>query len=463
MNIPPILIICYNNHKYVENMIKQITRINAAYTQLITIINNNSDNSETIQFLQNTKIAIINNNENNGPWIVPWCNKHIYDILPDKFILTDPDLEFDKNMPTDFIEIMVSLSEKYQCRKLGFALKISDFNEMYNGIYTDNKTIYEHESSFWLNKIEDDEYELYHATIDTTFHIFNKRVAYNNDIRIAGDFTVKHLPWYINNEFCTLYDYNKINNTQVISTILRIINKYIDEKYLKIYKNAEYLLIETRETDTNLNFWTTIYSSWENDTFEVFDKYLKKDKTFIDIGGWIGTTCIYGSRKSKHVYVVEADKTSFRDLTTNCKINCDNTTLINRAIFNVNDTDIVFGKNQFLTNSSLNDSTSQISINTGIPPQDGQYIIKTITIKTIIETYNINPHEISLIKVDIEGGEEHILDDLYAIHKEYNIPLYVSFHYSWWTNSNLDRFTFLTEAQKNTIIQYPFISIIIEN
>jgi FkbM family methyltransferase len=461
MNIP-ILIICYNNHKYVDNIINQLIKINNAYTQSIIIIDNNSDNHDTIQFLQNTKIQIIHNPENNGPWIVSWCNEHIYDILPDKFILTDPDLEFDENIPANFIEIMVSLSDKYQCSKLGLALKIDDFNEMYNGVYVNNKTIYEHETEFWVNRIDDNEYELYHARVDTTFHIFNKKVAYDNDIRIAGNFTVKHIPWYLNNPFITIYDYKKTYN-QDISTISWIINNYIDEKFFKIHKNNEFLLIENRDTDTNLNFWTTIYSSWENEKFDIFDRYLNKDKIFIDIGGWIGTTCIYGSRNSRHVYVVEADKTSFQDLTANCKINCDNTTLINRAIFNENDTDIVFGKNQFSTNSSLNDSTSQININAGQTPQDGEYIIKTITIQTIIDIYNINPAEISLIKVDIEGGEEYILNDLYAIMQKYNIPLHVSFHYSWWTDYNLDRFTFLTDEQKDMIQSYPFISLILQN
>jgi hypothetical protein len=78
----------------------------------------------------------------------------------------------------------------------------------------------------------------------------------------------------------------------------------------------------------------------------------------------------------------------------------------------------------------------------------------------LIETYNIKYNDISLIKVDIEGGEEFILNDLYDIYSRYHIPMYISFHYSWWKDTNLNRFSFLTEEQKSTIIRDPFISLL---
>ena len=77
-----------------------------------------------------------------------------------------------------------------------------------------------------------------------------------------------------------------------------------------------------------------------------------------------------------------------------------------------------------------------------------------------IDNNNINPSEISLIKVDIKGGEEFILNDLYYIHKKYSIPLYISFHYDWWKDKNLNRFDFLTESYKKSILNNPFISIL---
>ena len=58
--------------------------------------------------------------------------------------------------------------------------------------------------------------------------------------------------------------------------------------------------------------------------------------------------------------MVEAEKISIQYLTDNCKINCDNVVIVNNAIFNEDDKDVLFGKNKFIPNSKLNDSTSQI-------------------------------------------------------------------------------------------------------
>lgn len=457
----PIIIICYNNYIYVKNIIDQLIKINEKYLQNIIIINNNSNCNKTTDFLNNIKIKVINN-DNNGPWISEYVNKHIYDILPDKFILTDPDLELNSNLPENFIEIMIELSNKYNPKKIGFAIKIDDINEMNDNIHI------EHEKDFWKDKIVDDKYELYKASIDTTFCLINKEGIENYNIRIAGDFTCRHLPWYKNNNLLNIFEtflmYNNTNyyyvnnNKYNISTNSKNILKNIENNYLQIYKNNETFFIKNENSNKNLDFWKNIYNNWEKETFEIFDRYLDSNKIFIDIGGWIGATCIYGSRKSKSVIVVEADINSFKDLKENCLLNSKNIITINKAIYNVDDIDMYFGSNNYLNNSQLNDSTSQIHFNS---TNETSYKIKTITIKKIIENYNIKSDDISLIKVDIEGGEEFILEDLYNIKKEYNTPIYVSFHYNWWNDKNLFRFDFLSIQNIELIQQYPFISILL--
>lgn len=454
--IPPIIIISYNNYKYVENTVNQLLQINEEYFQHIQILDNCSSCSDTIQYLKNVNCKVIYNNTNSGPGITSNNNAHIYNYLPDKFIITDPDLEFNANLPNNFIEILINLSDKYNCNKIGFALDISDFDKMYEFKYHDGKNIYDWEIQFWKHKItnSDDEYELYNAAIDTTFCLVNKNKSDKN-IRIAGNFTAKHLPWYKNHKVYNVYENYVANiNTTDISTISRLVKSYIASNYLKITKNDEFFLIENKTEDDNLTFWKNIYTNWENETFQIFDTFLNKNTIFIDIGSWIGTTCMYASRKSKYVYCVEADTTSFNYMSQNCKINCKNNyTLINKAIYNIDNVEIKFGKNRF-----LHDSTSQMYVDEEI--SDECYIIQTITLQSIIENNNINPNEISLIKVDIEGGEEYILNDLYNIHKQYNTPLYIRFHYDWWKDKNLERFEFLTENHKQSIINNPFISIL---
>jgi FkbM family methyltransferase len=144
----------------------------------------------------------------------------------------------------------------------------------------------------------------------------------------------------------------------------------------------------------------------------------------------------------------------------NLQINSTNNyTLINKAIYNIGNIQLKFGKNKFLDNSKMNDSTSHLYHDNDEPSE--YYFVDTITLESIITNYQINPSEIGLIKVDIEGGEENILNDLNDIHKKYKIPIYISFHLTWWNDKNLDRFEWLSDTIKNQIQADPFASILV--
>jgi hypothetical protein len=158
--------------------------------------------------------------------------------MPDEFILTDADLQFNPNLPKNFVEILSDLSNKYNCSKIGFALDLSDYDKMYQSSYVclvenyKNLTIYEWEVRFWENRLPDDMYELYKADIDTTFSLINKKNAQNaKSLRIAGDFVAKHIPWYVENpilnaqELDTLYSYNSS-----ISTTANMYKNYSSRK-----------------------------------------------------------------------------------------------------------------------------------------------------------------------------------------------------------------------------------------
>ena len=121
MNIQ-IVIICYNNYKYVQNTLDQIRKINMEYYKNVIIVNNSSTCTDTINFLKNVDVKVIDT-ANQGPWITSTQNQHIYDTLPDKYIVTDPDLELNEKMPSNFVEILSNLSDKYGVFKIGLALK----------------------------------------------------------------------------------------------------------------------------------------------------------------------------------------------------------------------------------------------------------------------------------------------------------------------------------------------------
>lgn len=239
----PIIVVSYNNYQYVENTIRQINIINPEYYKNIYIMDNNSTDPTTVQFLHTIEdsVKVIYNTTNDGPWVTPTINRSVYDQMPDQFILTDPDLEFNADLPSNFIELILMLSNIFEAHKIGFALRIDDFKDMYpSNHYCQDKNIYEWESQFWINKIQYEDFELYLADIDTTFCLMNKQMSLNSSrIRIAGNFTARHLPWYITNPDILSMDekYHMYHNQTNISTIAKVVMEYIHEHYPEKEKN----------------------------------------------------------------------------------------------------------------------------------------------------------------------------------------------------------------------------------
>ena len=188
----PIIIVCYNNWKYVNHTVQQIENNNLENKSWIKIMDNSSDDPSTLDYLHGCGIPVIQR-DNNGPWITPVNNCDLYEKLPDKFILTDPDLEFNSDLPCNFIEILSELSDKFSASKIGFAISIENQETMYTDVCW-------RENSYWSSRIHDNKYSIYYAPIDTTFALINKKYwGQGPDLRIADNFTCKHIPFYIKN------------------------------------------------------------------------------------------------------------------------------------------------------------------------------------------------------------------------------------------------------------------------
>jgi hypothetical protein len=167
-----------------------------------------------------------------------WFSK-MYWQFPKYFAISDPDLEFNKNMPKNVLNILKILSNEHKKGKVGFALDISDSYLFYqNNSYSDSIKIETWEKQFWIESIEHSIYELYNAKIDTTFCLVNKEFMAQDKkldgLRIAGDFTCKHTPWY--DGWHKLLDpsewiFFKENN--ISSSTLKLIFKMQQDEYNK--------------------------------------------------------------------------------------------------------------------------------------------------------------------------------------------------------------------------------------
>jgi hypothetical protein len=188
-----LFIIAYNNLTFVRAFVEQVMRI----TDHIVIVDNCStyakmhDYYDFLERVAPAKIKIHRLSENYGHTVYLQRT----DLFPDDiYVLSDPDLLLNKEMPTDCCQQLLALSNQYKAYKVGLALDISDHDKFIKGAC--GETYYNMERAYWTERIESTDYELYRAPIDTTFCLINRNFAGGPEYRVAGRFLCKHLPWY---------------------------------------------------------------------------------------------------------------------------------------------------------------------------------------------------------------------------------------------------------------------------
>lgn len=175
-------------------------------------------------------------------------------------------------------------------------------------------------------------------------------------------------------------------------------------------------LIKAIENQNNSAFWRSHYSYWENSTFDFLFKYFDKEKTFIDIGSWIGPISLVASHWSKECICFEPDPIAYSEFLENIKINdINNIHLENKAV-SIYDT-INLG-DSILGQSTTRDSCDINSIS-----------CECVSISYILEKYNLDNNNISIIKIDIEGHESELLQDKTLW--DLKVPMHISLHPGW--------------------------------
>lgn len=212
-----VFIPVFNNPEYLELMINQLDKFGI---NEIVISDNWSTYLEMDILLNNLskKYIVVKKFTNNGPREF-YENKELYEWLPEKFIVTDPDIGFNENLPKNFVKILSTVSEEHNLYRVGFALDIEmDGAENYiKEIPFSNSglTMYQWEQQFYVNQIgvTQDKDPIYLAPIDTTFCLVNKKYHVEHQdpmqisnicARIGGNFTAQHYGWYKNPPISTI-------------------------------------------------------------------------------------------------------------------------------------------------------------------------------------------------------------------------------------------------------------------
>lgn len=197
----PIIIPTFNNPTYVAQMIKQLDHRNKSE---IIIMDSNSTYEPMLKLLKELKNSyqVRMLGDNFGPRYFA-DDLDFYDSLPNFFIVTDPDLEFNTKMPLSFLDNLIEISEKYQSGKVGLNLNINskslDLEQKY---IIDTKIFTLAEWEIQLRREMLGSYNgnpIYKTATDTTFALYNKKYFkaknFFESLRVGGDYECTHLPW----------------------------------------------------------------------------------------------------------------------------------------------------------------------------------------------------------------------------------------------------------------------------
>lgn len=199
----PVLVPSFNNPTYLRQFLSQIHVRKNLHP---IVVDNSSTYPKMLELLSDLDgwgINLVRFNRNLGPHFLR-DHSEFLELMPRYFCLSDPDLQLNSKLPQDFSSTLMSISEEFSVPKVGFALDIgdsADFRDHKFKVGKKNYKIYDWEKKFWKSQLMGKpEITMFRADIDTTFALYNKNFFSRNDfysaVRVAGDFTAKHLPWY---------------------------------------------------------------------------------------------------------------------------------------------------------------------------------------------------------------------------------------------------------------------------
>lgn len=166
-------------------------------------------------------------------------------------------------------------------------------------------------------------------------------------------------------------------------------------------------------------FWKKINEGrWEPYTIQIFNKFITKETTMLDIGAWIGVTSLYAAKKAKRVVSFEPDVTAFKQISENIQLNPDvNNVELNNACVGVeNGTVMISPQNE------PGDSSSSILL---AIEGEGWEVPSLAFDQLIVEKEIMEP---IFIKMDVEGYEYELAPILVNIFRKYDVTLCLSTH-----------------------------------
>ncbi|PRD46223.1 glycosyltransferase [Sphingobacterium haloxyli] len=200
-NSIPVIIINYNQ---LDNLKKLVDFLLERKVDNIVIIDNKSDYPPLLEYYKKIqpRVSVELMNKNHGHMVF-FENEDLQKKYGQGYyFITDADILPNPNLPANFIKMMIKKMDKYNKKivKVGLALDIDTIPDY----YPLKEKVVSWERKFWEKELEKD---VFLADVDTTFALYKpfyptkfkvRQRNFYRAIRLGGNFTSKHIGWYLN-------------------------------------------------------------------------------------------------------------------------------------------------------------------------------------------------------------------------------------------------------------------------
>lgn len=222
------------------------------------------------------------------------------------------------------------------------------------------------------------------------------------------------------------------------------------------------------------DYWDIVNKGkWEPETFDFMRNYIRPDKDYIEIGGWIGSTAMAAyAYNPRQVYTIEADPANYQTLKMNIYNNHlqDKIKMFNACLTDTENSGKII---PFGTADKEKPNSSSHRLDNG-----SRIMIKTTNALPFIKK-NCDIKNINTMNIDIESSEIY-MKDVFKYFEDKNIAILLSLHNPFWQDkiksanyiysyikgyTILDPFTYneITKPQiKDKLLENKFYSIILE-
>jgi FkbM family methyltransferase len=176
--------------------------------------------------------------------------------------------------------------------------------------------------------------------------------------------------------------------------------------------------------DEPKDFWSWVENGNYDKEWNIINRFLKPEHTFIDLGAWVGSHSLLASNTAKRVIACEPDPVAANILQLN---------LARRSKCQLTNNAVGIDGTVKLGSGFLGASTTRLNPNAGggigAWEEGQQFEAVSHSLRTYCEMMKVE--DPMFIKMDVEGSEEEILKDLefFAEHKP---TLYLENHSFWW-------------------------------